>query len=171
MDVSEEEFDVFVRSRSARLLETAYLISGDRGRAEDLLQLALERTYRRWASIRRRDAPEVYVRRVLVNLNVSAWRGHRLPERLTPSVPEEQESRNAEADYDDRDELWRAIQNLPPRMRATLVLRYFEDLSEAETADVLGCSVGSVKTQTSRALRRLRTQLQSSSSLAVGGSK
>jgi RNA polymerase sigma-70 factor (sigma-E family) len=157
---AEAEFREFVTARWHALLRTAYLLTGDHGRAEDLLQTALMRTHRNWRRIERTDAPEVYVRRILVNVSNSWWR-RRLsrPYELLTHAPPELAATDAHAAYDLRDELWRAVQVLPPRMRAVLVLRYFEDLPEAETARILGCSVGSVKSQTSRGLDRLRAAL------------
>ena len=140
------------------LLRTAYLLTGDQGQAEDLLQNALVRTHRHWTRIRRADAPEAYVRRVLVNLNNSRWRRKRVSEHVTDTVPEPHAG-DTHAAYDLRDELWRAVLTLPPRMRSVLVLRYFEDLPEAEVAQVLNCSLGTVKSQSSRGLDRLRAEL------------
>jgi len=156
----EAEFRDFVQSRWRPLLRTAYLLTGDHGRAEELLQTALVRTHRHWHRIERTDAPEVYVRKVLVNLHNTWWRRGRRQEDPTEVVPEPAEpGRDAYATYEQRDELWRAVLTLPPRMRAALVLRYFEDLPEAEVARILDCSVGSVKSQTSRGLDRLREAL------------
>lgn len=161
MDPNQEaEFRDFVQSRWQQLLRTAYLLTGDHGRAEELLQTALVRTHRRWRQIERTDAPEVYVRRVLVNLHNTWWRRARRREDPTGTVPERAEpGADSFAAYEQRDELWRAVLALPPRMRAVLVLRYFEDLTEAEAARVLDCSVGTVKSQTSRGLDRLRAGL------------
>lgn len=157
MDAFEErEFHDFVTARRADLVRTAFLLCGDPDEAHDLVQTALMRVHRRWRSIERSDAPEVYARRILVNLAASWWR-RRLRVRWVPlsdvlPVP----APDSTARLGDRDELWRAVMTLPPRTRAVLVLRYFEDLSEAETARQLGCSVGSVKSQGSRGLARLR---------------
>ncbi|MEZ0066389.1 RNA polymerase sigma-70 factor (sigma-E family) [Streptacidiphilus sp. MAP12-20] len=157
----ETEFRDFVESRWQPLLRTAYLLTGDHGLAEELLQTALVRTHRRWRQIERSDAPEVYVRKVLVNLHRTWWRRARRREDPTGTVPERvdltADSHDAYAAYERRDELWRAVLALPPRMRAALVLRYFEDLPEAEVARILDCSLGTVKSQTSRGLDRLRT--------------
>jgi RNA polymerase sigma-70 factor (sigma-E family) len=148
-------FGDFVAARWQALSRVAYLLTGDHGRAEDLLQTALVRAHRRWRHI---DNPEHYVRRVLVNLNNSWWRRRRITEHLTAQVPE-REAADPHTDYDVRDELWSAVLKLPPRMRAVLVLRYFEDLPEADVARILECSLGTVKSQTSRALDRLRADL------------
>ena len=162
----EDAFRDFVTARWHGLLRTAYLLVGDHGYAEDLVQTALVRTHRRWRRIERRDAPEVYVRQVLVNLASSHWRRRlRFRESSVAEVPERTVDDQAEA-TDQRDELWSALRTLPPRMRAVLVLRYFQDLTEAETAAALGCSVGSVKSQASRGLSRLRDRLPRRSTTA-----
>src|ERR687886_1461249 len=152
----EQDFREFVVGQWHALLRTAYLLTGDRGDAEDLVQSALVRVHRNWHRIERRDAPAVYTRRVLVNLNASIWRRRlRLREQPTAELPERPGADPAEA-HALRDERRRACLRLPPRQRAVLVLRYFEDLSEAETAATLGISVGAVKSQTSRGLDKLR---------------
>jgi len=147
-----------VRYRSAALFRTALLLTGqDRAEAEDLLQGALERAYRRWGRICRAGDPERYVRRILANASTDRWRRlRRRPEReLPPDAAGLVESDHA-ADVVERDFLLRALAGLPPRQRAVLVLRYFCDLPEAEIADALGCSAGTVKSQASRGLARLR---------------
>jgi RNA polymerase sigma-70 factor (sigma-E family) len=151
-------FEDFVRYRSAALFRTALLLTGqDRAEAEDLLQGALERAYRRWGRICRAGDPERYVRRILANASTDRWRRlRRRPEReLPPDATGLVESDHA-ADVVERDFLLRALAGLPPRQRAVLVLRYFCDLPEAEIADALGCSAGTVKSQASRGLARLR---------------
>jgi RNA polymerase sigma-70 factor (sigma-E family) len=156
-------FEDFVRARSAALFRTALLLTGqDRAEAEDLLQGALERAYRRWGRICRAGDPERYVRRILANASTDRWRRmRRRPERELPPdaaanpAPGLVEGDHA-ADVVERDYLLRALAGLPPRQRAVLVLRYFCDLPEAEIADALGCSAGTVKSQASRALARLR---------------
>jgi RNA polymerase sigma-70 factor (sigma-E family) len=154
----EQDFHDFVVGQWHALLRTAYLLTGDRGEAEDLVQSALVRVHRNWQRIERRDAPAVYARRVLVNLNASIWRRRRLREQPTEQLPELPDADATEA-HALRDELRRACLRLPPRQRAVLVLRYFEDLTEADTAATLGISVGAVKSQTSRGLDRLRVIL------------
>lgn len=154
MDATERgDFEEFVRGRSTALLRTAYLLTGDRGHAEDLLQGVLERMARRWPSIV--DSREAYARRALVNAATNRWRRRgpaqvELTERHHLFVPD------VSARVAVRDQLMTGLMSLPPRQRAVLVLRYFEDLSEAETANVLDCSVGTVKSQASRGLERLR---------------
>ncbi len=112
-----------------------------------------------WTRIERTDAPYVYARRVMVNLNTSLWRRRRVALQLTGTLPERPDGPDAAAAVDLRDELLRACRTLPPRMRTVLVLRYFEDLPEAEVAAALGITVGAVKSQTSKALVKLRAVL------------
>lgn len=151
----DEHFEDFVTARGSALLRTAVLLSaGSRHDAEDIVQTALEKAYRHWRKIE--GDPEPYVRRILVNLTISRARRFRIlrehsvaepPEQLTGSGIDGVPLRNAMIDE---------LRTLPPRQRAVLVLRYWEDLSEAETAEVLGCSVGTVKSQASKALAKLR---------------
>lgn len=142
-------FDDFVGSRSTALLRTAYLLTRDHALAEDLLQTALTKAWFAWSRIE--TAPEAYVRKVLVNTYASWWRRKWNGEHATESLPETPVE-PAESTLD----LWQAMARLPRRQRAVVVLRYFEDLTEAETADLLGCSVGTVKSQASKALAKLR---------------
>lgn len=149
----QQGFEEFVRGRSTALLRTAFLLTGDRGHAEDLLQGVLERVARKWSTIH--DAPEAYVRRALANAATNRWRRRGVVEvELADVHPVSQ--RSPEQDVAVRDELIRGLMQLPARQRAVLVLRFFDDLSEADTARALGCSVGTVKSQASRGLARLR---------------
>jgi RNA polymerase sigma-70 factor (sigma-E family) len=150
---TDRGFDAFVRGRSTALLRTAYLLTGDRGHAEDLLQGVLERTARRWSSIA--ESPEAYVRKALANAATNRWRQRRPTEVELLDVHDRAAPDTASA-YAVHDALMRALRALPARQRAVLVLRYFDDMSEAETAAALGCSVGTVKSQASRGLDRLR---------------
>ena len=148
--VRQATFDDFVAARSRALLRTAYLLTHDHALAEDLLQTALTKAWFAW---RRIDGdPEPYVRRILVNTYASWWRRKWNGERPTEEVPE---PATAEPGSEPTD-LWRAMERLPRRQRAVVVLRYVEDLTEVQTADVLGCSVGTVKSQCSKALAKLR---------------
>jgi RNA polymerase sigma-70 factor (sigma-E family) len=149
-----EAFQAYVVGRSPALLRTAYLLTGNRADAEDLLQTALAKTYLAWDRIREREALDGYVRRVMVTTQTSFWRRKR-PESLYDEVPE-RPGRDAHADADLHDALWSSLGRLSRKQRAAVVLRYYEDLSEAETARVLGVSVGTVKSTTSRALSLLR---------------
>ena len=153
----EAVFTEFVSVRWAALYRTAYFLTGDRHEAEDLLQTALANTYVGWGRIRDLGALESYVRRALVNAASRGWkkRGRTV---LTDEVPDPGHDGGL-AVLGDQAVLWAAVCELPPRMRATLVLRYYEELSEAETAAALDCSVGSVKSQTHHALKRLREAL------------
>jgi RNA polymerase sigma-70 factor (sigma-E family) len=148
-------FDVFVAGSSDRLVRTAYLLCGDRGHAEDLAQTALMRTARRWRTAR--QAPEAYARRVLLNLVKDRWRDlARRPAEAPLEVDVPAQGSDAILD---RDALVRAARGLPDGQRAVLVLRYFDDLSVEDTAAALGCSAGTVKSQTARALANLRAAL------------
>lgn len=154
----DSSFEDFVAGSSARLFTMARLLTGgNRAEAEDLLQGAYERAYRRWGRITRRADPERYVRQILVNASIDRWRRiGRHPEIPLASSGADPRTADTAAAVADRDLLLRGLAALPPRQRAVLVLRYFEDLSEAETATMLGCSVGTVKSQTARGLARLR---------------
>jgi RNA polymerase sigma-70 factor (sigma-E family) len=156
MPGSELAFEDFMAARWGPLFRTAYLLTGDRHDAEDLLQNALARTCARWASIRDKGAADAYVRRAMVNLAQRQWR-RRGREVASDRLPEP--SHDHLAVRADHLVLWAEVRKLPARMRATLVLRYFEDLSVDATARELGCSVGAVKSQTHHALRRLRAAL------------
>ncbi len=151
-------FDEFVQARSPGLFRTALLLTGqDRAEAEDLLQLALERAYRHWARICQSAEPERYVRKILANASADRWRRlSRRPERPLHDAAADLAVPDRAREIDDRDFLLRALAALPPRQRAALVLRYFDDMNEAEIADLLGRSVGTIKSQISRGLARLR---------------
>jgi RNA polymerase sigma-70 factor (sigma-E family) len=162
----DASFEDFVAGSSARLFTMARLLTaGHRAEAEDLLQGAYERAYRHWGRITRRDDPERYVRQMLVNASVDRWRRlRRHPETALAGPGTDLGTADATAVLADRDLLLRGLAALPARQRAVLVLRYFEDLSEAQTAMVLRCSVGTVKSQAARGLARLRA-----STADVGG--
>jgi RNA polymerase sigma-70 factor (sigma-E family) len=147
----EAEFDAFVVARSQALLRTAYLLTQDEGLAEDLLQTALTKSWFAWRRIE--GPPEAYVRRVLVTTSASWWRRRWTGERPTETLPE---SADASDDGTGAQDLWDALGHLPPRQRAVIVLRYLEDRTEVETAELLDCSVGTVKSQASKALAKLR---------------
>jgi RNA polymerase sigma-70 factor (sigma-E family) len=154
----QREFEDFVRRSSDRLVRTAYLLCGDRGHAEDLAQTALLRTARRWRTARR--DPDAYARRVVVNLAKDRWRGlSRRPAETALTTDHVDLPVPVVDGVADRDELLRAVRTLPSGQRTVLVLRFFDDLSVAETAAALGCTTGTVKSQTSRALDRLRSVL------------
>ncbi|WP_328340366.1 SigE family RNA polymerase sigma factor [Micromonospora sp. NBC_00421] len=157
-DPLEDEFRDFVAARSGALLRTAYLLAGDWATAEDLLQTALTKTYLAWRRLGGIEAVEPYARRVLVNTSTSWWRRRWHGERPTEVLPE-RAGVDEIAQHLDRDALWQHLRALPARQRAVLVLRYYEDLSEAQTAALLEISPGTVKSQTSRALATLRRRL------------
>ena len=154
-----DEFDAFVLGAWARLFRTAHALTGNRHDAEDVLQNAFAKAYSNWRRVRRADSPEAYVHRIVANETISAWRRRRRQvERTTDLVPESAGDGHADA-VSSRTTMWAAIQDLPPRQRAIVVLRYYEDLSERDIAQVLGVSPGTVKSQASTALRNLRQQL------------
>jgi RNA polymerase sigma-70 factor (sigma-E family) len=152
----DDEFAEFVTRWSPALLRVAFLLTSDRGEAEDLLQTALLKTSRHWGRLADREAAYAYVRRVLVTTHTSWRRRRRVHEVFVDRLPD------APVDQPAGVEAGRALQaleELPPRMRAVVVLRCYEGLTEAETAAALGCSLGSVKSQASRGLARLRALL------------
>lgn len=148
------DFDAFVRARRRALLRTAYLLTGQHADAEDLVQAALVKVVPHWRKIS--DHPEPYVRRVLARESVSRWRRRRWREVISDDLPE---GASLDPDVAAREDLRRALALLAPRQRAVIVLRYFEDLTEAETADALGIAVGTVKSQARDALRVLRERM------------
>ena len=158
--MDEREFESFVLARTPALLRTAYLLCGDQHLAEDLVQVSLARTAARLPKIREVAALEAYVRRAIYHEQVNRWRRHRVPEDLGP-VEEARSTRSwmvrpVESDAAEvRVMVREALRALAPRQRAVLVLRFFEDLTERETAAALGCSIGTVKTQSRKALQRL----------------
>jgi RNA polymerase sigma-70 factor (sigma-E family) len=148
------EFDAFVRARTPSFLRLGYLLTGDQHLAEDLVQSALARTLIAWPRLH--TSAEAYTRTTMYHLQVSWWRRPKLAESLSGNTPDSTAADNT-ADTAFRLTLQQALSRLTPRQRAVLVLRYFEDRSEAEAAAVLNCSIGTVKSQTARALTRLRT--------------
>ncbi|MER6062031.1 SigE family RNA polymerase sigma factor [Streptomyces sp. NPDC004059] len=152
-------FASYVRARQPVLLRTARSLTANLSDAEDLLQTALAKTYVAWERIEDQRALDGYVRRALLNTRTSQWRKRRVDEFTCDELPEP-EPVPGDDDPAERqalhDAMWRAITKLPARQRAMVVLRYYEDLSEAQTAEVLGVSVGTVKSAVSRALGKLR---------------
>jgi len=157
----EELFGAFVAARMDALLSYAYVLTGDRHAAEDLVQTALARTALSWWRVRNRDDPEGYVRRAILRTQVNVWRRRRAGREVSAAVPPEPPPGHGDpaGAVDDRDEMWRLLAVLPARQRAVLVLRYYEDLPEAEIARALGCRPGTVKSQAAKALARLRQEL------------
>jgi len=144
-----------VTSRSGSLLRMALLLTRNLADAEDLVQAALAKTYQAWDRIEDRNALDGYVRRAMVNTHISWWRRRRLEEYPTDEVPDRAVADHA-GDIELSDALRRALDRLPSRMRAAVVLRYCEDMSEAEVAQALGISQGTVKSTVSRAVAKLR---------------
>ncbi len=152
-------FDDFVAATTPRLFRVAWAVTGDYHLAEDALQAAYVVTYAKWRRISQVDNPEAYVRRVVVN-QVLGWRRRASStERPSATLPDTRTVESDEAAIDQTDVVWRGIQALAPRQRAIVVLRYYEQLSEAEIADVLGIRPGTVKSQASAALTNLRRLL------------
>jgi RNA polymerase sigma-70 factor (sigma-E family) len=156
----DEEFRDFMHGRWPAMVRLAYALTGDQGHAEDVAQTAFARAYASWPKVRRTGNPDAYVRRIVINENLNRFRKHRVAERLTGALSGSLAGSLAGADatrqYDDRSALIAALQRLGPRQRAVIVLRYWMDLTEAEIAAALGCSVGTVKSQAARALATLR---------------
>jgi RNA polymerase sigma-70 factor (sigma-E family) len=148
-------FRDYVTARSGSLLRMAYVLTRNRADAEDLVQAALAKTYQAWDRIEDRTALDGYVRRAMVNTHISWWRRRRLEEYPTEDLPDRPVADHA-AGSELHDALRRALDRLPRRMRAAVVLRYYEDMSEAEIAEVLGVSQGTVKSTVSRAVAKLR---------------
>jgi RNA polymerase sigma-70 factor (sigma-E family) len=149
-------FAEFVAARSGGLLHSAWLLTGDAGKAEDLLQTVLAKAWRRWSAIVSGGAPEAYLRQALFTTYVSWWR-RRWRFELPAVVPERTAAVDMATDSANRDAVRRALGRLSRQQRAVVVLRYVEDLSVQRTAELLGCSIATVKVQASRALRSLRT--------------
>jgi RNA polymerase sigma-70 factor (sigma-E family) len=148
-------FRDYVTARSGSLLRMAYLLTRNLADAEDLVQAALAKTYQAWDRIEDRNALDGYVRRAMVNTHISWWRRRRLEEYPTDEVPDRAVADHA-GDSELSDPVRRALDRLPSRMRAAVVLRYCEDMSEAEVAEALGISQGTVKSTVSRAVAKLR---------------
>jgi RNA polymerase sigma-70 factor (sigma-E family) len=157
-----DDFADYVSARWAKLFRTAFLLTGRREAAEDLVQDALVTAYGRWERIRSMEAPDAYIRKIVLNAYLSQRRTRLRRERrhlalVSPPLPASEPAVGID--------LWRGVHALPPRQRAVVVLRYYEDLTEAETAAVLGCSIGTVKSQCHRAVAALRTALQDRSTV------
>jgi RNA polymerase sigma-70 factor (sigma-E family) len=157
----DRDFADFVAARWAALYRLAYLLTASHAGAEDLLQTVLEKAYVRWGRISRMDHPEAYVRRMLATTLVSSRRRAWIGERPTAQLPEDHDD-SSEIGVLDRSLLWPLVCALPARQRAVIVLRFYEDMSEAQVADVLGCAPGTVKSQTAAAKAALRRALAAS---------
>ncbi|WP_299955129.1 SigE family RNA polymerase sigma factor [uncultured Modestobacter sp.] len=157
-DQRDDEFTAFVVEHGAALLRTACLLTGDRGHGEDLAQTALAKAYGAWSKVRAADVPVAYVRRVLVNSHLSWRRRLMSTEQTVETLPDRGGGDHQDA-HADSDEVRRALLQLSPRVRTAVVLRYFDDLSEADTARLMGCSPSTVNNQVTRGLAVLRTLL------------
>ncbi|MFE0513068.1 SigE family RNA polymerase sigma factor [Streptomyces sp. NPDC058964] len=157
----ETDFEGFVAARAGALFRGALVLTGNREAAEDLVQETLERACRKWRRIAVTDAPDAYVRRIMVNLANDRWRRFRrtVPDRGDRVAPGDEYGQ-----VDSRDQLVRALQQLPMRMRTVVVLRYFHDLSDAEIAADLDISPSTVRSQLARGIDKLRSQLPALSS-------
>jgi RNA polymerase sigma-70 factor (sigma-E family) len=152
-------FVEFVASSGTSLLRTARLLADSRDDAEDLVQIALEKAYRNWSRISSELNPEPYVRRILVNTVISRGRRRRILREIFMSSPPERPTNSEAHNVELRGALMEELRRLGPRQRAVLVLRYWEDLPEAEVAELLGCSVGTVKSQAARGLAQIRKRM------------
>jgi RNA polymerase sigma-70 factor (sigma-E family) len=152
-------FVEFAAARAPALHRYAYLLIGDLGHAEDLVQEALTRTYVRWARLREPSNAEAYTRRAITSIALDWRRRRSWAERPRGDVPDLAGTGGHADGVTTRDWVWRELQALPPRQRAAVVLRYYEDLTLAQTAEVMGCSVGTVKSQVSHGLKRLQARL------------
>jgi RNA polymerase sigma-70 factor (sigma-E family) len=153
---ADDDFDAFVRGSITALTRFGRLLTADDARAQDVVQEALARCYLKWRRGSPPDDPMAYVRRAMVNTHASWWRRIASRERTGDLPPGTAQPGDAHADADLRITVWRVLASLPPRQRAVVVLRYYEGLTEPETAAVLGCSVGTVKSQAAKALGKLR---------------
>ncbi|GAA2317346.1 SigE family RNA polymerase sigma factor [Nonomuraea roseoviolacea subsp. roseoviolacea] len=153
----QRDFTDFVTARSDRLIRFAYLLTSDQHAAEDLLQTALAKTAGHWRRIR--DNPEAYARQVMYHEQVGRWRSPRWSRERLVLTPPDRATDDRTHEVETRITLAQALRVLPPRKRAVLVLRYYEDLSESEAAKIMGCSVGTVRSQTHQAIARLRELL------------
>jgi len=155
----DADFAAYMAARQPSLLRTAYLLTGDRHTAEDLVQTAFAKLYLSWDRVQRRELVDGYVRRILVNEHNSLWRrAFKRREVVSDELPE---THAAPDRHDDGESaaLWAFVQTLPRKQRAVIVLRYYEDLSEQQIADALGCSPGTVKSTASDALKVLRSRM------------
>ena len=144
-----------MRAENAALMRTAWLLTGDRGLAEDLVQSALARAYGKWSKVQRADDRSAYVHRLMINTHLNWRRRLTNTERVVESVPD-RVTDDHQADHAARDEMRTALSQLSPRVRTAVVLRYFDDRSQAETAELMGCSVSTVNSHVTRGLAVLR---------------
>ncbi len=163
------QFEDFMTSRWAGLVRLAFGLTGDRWLAEDLAQTALASAYASWWRVRRADDPDAYVRRILINASKGRWRRGRVAEQpAAPAAEVPDPAADPATTVGDRSALLAALSALPPRQRAVVVLRYWEDLSDAQAAALLGCSASTVRSQAARALAKLRASVALADS-GIGG--
>ncbi|MDG4786367.1 SigE family RNA polymerase sigma factor [Micromonospora sp. WMMD1102] len=163
-------FEEYVHSRGAALVRFARLLTGDDHRADDLVQEVLAKAYVQWRRVVAADRPDIYVRRMLVNANSSWWRRRSNRELSVAEIVDHPGDRDLGADAVERDLMWRLMARLPPRQRAVLVLRYYEDLDDASVAEILDCSPVTVRTTALRAVATLRERYRASESI-VGANR
>ncbi|MEV8548398.1 SigE family RNA polymerase sigma factor [Streptomyces glaucescens] len=171
----DEEFQAFVIGRWPRLMRTAFLLTGEQHAAEDLVQSTLERVYVAWRKVGSADEPEAYVRRVMINTHARKHR-RRLREFLAPKddsglAHDQPDTGDRIAQADDRNALLTALAGLPVRQREAVVLRYWEDLTETQTAEAMGCSVGAVKSNAAKGIAKLRAIPGLAETVTQGGRK
>lgn len=165
----DADFAAYMAARQSSLLRTAYLLTGDRSSAEDLVQTALAKLYLSWEKVQKRELIDGYVRRIIVNENNSLWRrAWKRKEIATDEVPENVAVTDHH-DHGEKSALWQFVQTLPKRQRAVIILRFYEDLREGEIAEILGISVGTVKSQASRALAAMRERVSTQPMLSKDG--
>ncbi|MGW2047026.1 SigE family RNA polymerase sigma factor [Streptomyces sp. NPDC001858] len=175
-DGRDSEFQAFVVGRWPRLMRTAFLLTGEQHAAEDLVQSTLEQVYVAWRRVGAADEPEAYVRRVMINAHARKYR-RKLRELLAPrddgSGPAHEVADTGDliARADDRHTLLKALAALPPRQREAVVLRYWEDLTETQTAEAMGCSVGTVKSNAAKGIAKLRAIPELADTVTYGGRK
>ncbi|HLL33018.1 SigE family RNA polymerase sigma factor [Streptomyces sp. NPDC052687] len=171
----DEEFQAFVIGRWPRLMRTAFLLTGEQHAAEDLVQSTFEQVYVAWRKVGSADEPEAYVRRVMINAHARKHR-RRLREFLAPKddsglAHEQPDTGDRISQADDRNALLKALAQLPPRQRQAVVLRYWEDLTETQAAEAMGCSVGAVKSNAAKGIAKLRAIPELAEMVTYGGRK
>ena len=168
-DESHPTFDAFVAARGSAMLRHAYVLTGDRHLAEDLVQETLAHLYRRWDKVAASTSPEAYVR-TSVTRQFLSWRRRRSStERVTDELPEAPDPRDAGARVAGADAVWRALATLPRKQRAILALRFYDDQSDVQIAEILGISASNVRAQASRGISALRQQLSATGMHDVSG--
>jgi RNA polymerase sigma-70 factor (sigma-E family) len=159
-------FEDWVGARGAALLRFALMVCADAGRAEDLVQSVLTRVYPKWSYIRSLDAPEAYVKAAIVNEHLKWWRRRSNREIPATMIEDRPSPTDLSEEYANREAGWQLLRRLPPKQRAVLALRYYDDMADDQIAGVLGCSVSTVRSQASRALAALRTVVTTDMSAA-----